>query len=244
MAAWTSDSVRRGKTPARDRPMRGPGEPCRIVTAGSPPDISTAGGGAGVPFRATEDAMAAMSMPSSRASRSRASPSRIGVMPRASATRTAACSEACGMAMNRNSDWSGRAGEEVESSLRATSGRPEPSRSARYDRYDRSSPAVGSATVGPEAMAAGSSPGTSGIASVTIRAPSAACASPPPLMRESRRRTLFIALIERPEARRSRFTSMTSFRGGMALAWAAARNRRPRSGRGQDRPVRPRRPYA
>ena len=66
---------------------------------------------------------------------------------------------------------------------------------------------VGSGTVGPEAIAEGSSCGTSEIASVTI---SAACsparASRPPLMRDRCLRTMFISPIGAPERSSARLT--------------------------------------
>jgi hypothetical protein len=52
---------------------------------------------------------------------------------------------------------------------------------------------VGSATVGPEAITAGSSPGTSEIARVSTRAGQAAAASRPPLIAERCLRTQFIS---------------------------------------------------
>ena len=53
---------------------------------------------------------------------------------------------------------------------------------AREDRAAHRRSVVGSATVGPEAITAGSSPGTSEISSVTTRAGCAAAASRPPLI--------------------------------------------------------------
>ncbi len=57
---------------------------------------------------------------------------------------------------------------------------------------------VGSGTVGPEAMTAGSSPGTSEIASVTTRAGAAAAASRPPLIAERCLRRQFISAMLAP----------------------------------------------
>src|SRR4051794_6026114 len=54
-----------------------------------------------------------------------------------------------------------------------------------------------SATVGPEAMMAGSSPGTSEMTSVSTRAGWAAAARRPPLMAERCLRTMFIHLADR-----------------------------------------------
>ena len=59
---------------------------------------------------------------------------------------------------------------------------------------------VGSGTVGPEAMTAGSSPGTSEIASVTICAGAAAAASRPPLIAERCLRTQLISPMVAPAA--------------------------------------------
>ena len=71
---------------------------------------------------------------------------------------------------------------------------------------------VGSGTVGPEPMVAGSSPGTSEMSSVTTRAGQAAAASRPPLMALRCLRTQFISSIEAPEARSARFTACFSAR--------------------------------
>ncbi len=58
---------------------------------------------------------------------------------------------------------------------------------------------VGSATVGPDAMVPGSSPGTSEMSSVTTRAGYAAAASRPPLIAERCFRTVFISPMVAPE---------------------------------------------
>ena len=57
---------------------------------------------------------------------------------------------------------------------------------------------VGSATVGPEAMSRGSSPGTSEISSVTTRAGWHSAPSRPPFSADRWRRTQFISLIVAP----------------------------------------------
>ena len=59
---------------------------------------------------------------------------------------------------------------------------------------------VGSGTVGPDAMAEGSSPGTSEISSVTTLAGAAAAASRPPLMADKCLRTQFISSMRAPSA--------------------------------------------
>ena len=69
---------------------------------------------------------------------------------------------------------------------------------------------VASATVGPEAMVPGSSPGTSEIASVTTRAGCAAAASLPPENAERCFRTQFMAPIGAPLRSNSRLTAIMS----------------------------------
>ena len=59
---------------------------------------------------------------------------------------------------------------------------------------------VGSATVGPDAMSIGRSPGTSEMSSVSIRAGWHAAASRPPLMADRWRRTQFISRMVAPLA--------------------------------------------
>ena len=62
---------------------------------------------------------------------------------------------------------------------------------------------VGSATVGPEAITQGSSPGTSEIMRVTTRAGAAAAASLPPLIADKCRRTQFISEMVAPLFKRA-----------------------------------------
>ena len=69
---------------------------------------------------------------------------------------------------------------------------------------------VGSGTVGPEAITAGSSPGTSEIARVTTRAGAAAAASRPPLIAERCLRTVLISPIVAPERSSARVTACLS----------------------------------
>ena len=70
--------------------------------------------------------------------------------------------------------------------------------------------ASGSGTVGPEAITAGSSPGTSLIASVTTRAGRAAAASRPPLIAERCLRTQFISVMFAPDASSARLIACLS----------------------------------
>ena len=73
-----------------------------------------------------------------------------------------------------------------------------------------SSNVLGSGTVGPEAITAGSSPGTSLIARVTTRAGRAAAASRPPLMAERCLRTQFISEMFAPDASKARLIACLS----------------------------------
>ena len=153
---------------------------------------------------ATECAMPAITLPTSRASPSSASPSSTGVTP-------------CGpgqlgrglQAELRGGDQPGLgAGEAGIAGLgglgRGRCQMPAHAARAARCRSGRGSPrasaaVVGSGTVGPLAITAGSSPGTSEISSETVRAGKAAAASRPPLMRERCLRTQFISSIEAPE---------------------------------------------
>ena len=69
---------------------------------------------------------------------------------------------------------------------------------------------LGSGTVGPEPITAGSSPGTSEMAMVTTRAGCARSASRPPLMRERCLRTVLISTIDAPDASSARVTACLS----------------------------------
>src|SRR3546814_1330024 len=69
---------------------------------------------------------------------------------------------------------------------------------------------VGSATVGPEAITAGSSPGTSEISRLTTRAGAAAAARRPPLMAERCLRRQFISSMAAPERSSARSEEHTS----------------------------------
>ncbi len=68
------------------------------------------------------------------------------------------------------------------------------------------------ATVGPDAMVAGSSPTTSDTTRVTILAGASTAASPPPLMSESRRRTELTAPISAPQRNSARLVAIRSAR--------------------------------
>ena len=99
-----------------------------------------------------------------------------------------------------------------------------------------------SGTVGPEAMTAGSSPGTSEITRVTSRAGWAAAASRPPLMADRCLRTVFISPIGAPERSRARVDRLLvrqrEARGGQAeQGRSAARDQR------QHEVVRPQSPH-
>ena len=69
---------------------------------------------------------------------------------------------------------------------------------------------VGSATVGPDAITAGSSPGTSEIRRLTTRAGAAAAARRPPLMADRCLRTQFISAMLAPDFNRARLTARLS----------------------------------
>ena len=84
---------------------------------------------------------------------------------------------------------------------------------------------VGSGTVGPEPITAGSSPGTSEIASVTSRAGCARAAKRPPLMRERCLRTVLISPMLAPQREQRA-------RHGLLLGKREARRRRDPVGRG------------
>jgi hypothetical protein len=71
------------------------------VTVVSPPDSSTHGGRSGWPCCATVRAMPAITLPTSRASPSMASPRSSGVTPASRATSAAASSAICGVAIRR-----------------------------------------------------------------------------------------------------------------------------------------------
>ena len=69
---------------------------------------------------------------------------------------------------------------------------------------------VGSATVGPDAMVEGSSPGTSEIIRVRTRAGDAAAARRPPLIADKCFRTQFISTMLAPDRNKAVFTACLS----------------------------------
>src|SRR3954452_7336526 len=84
---------------SRNSTLRPPRPPPRTVTVVSPPEISTHGGRAGCPRSAACRAIPAMTLPTSRASPSIASPRMSGVTPAVLATSAAASSDICGVAI-------------------------------------------------------------------------------------------------------------------------------------------------
>ena len=117
--------------------------------------------------------------------------------------------------------------------------------SGRSSRYLRtiaraSASVVGSGTVGPEPITAGSSPGTSEMASVTTRAGWARRASRPPLMRERCLRTQLISPILAPLRRSARVVACLSA-SVMPVAGAIQIGRRAAGKQHQDEIVRARR---
>ena len=179
----------------RDRPRRRRGTARRGVAARSP----------------------ACTAATSRASPSMRSLSTIGVMPRAQGR------------IGGGGERLLRAGDQLEpgrgehriAGFRRLLGRggemrqrPPPARSMRYfaSTARASAKLVGSGTVGPEAITAGSSPGTSEIARVRIRAGAAAAASRPPLIAERCLRTVLISPIVAPQRSSARVTACLSAR--------------------------------
>ena len=138
---------------------------------------------------ATERAIPAMTLPTWAASPSSASPSSKGVMPAALATAAAASSDRCGVAIITFSTPASRGSPGLGVSSRA-SRQVAADRLRRFDAGSAASTArasakvLGSAMVGPDAIAAGSSPGTSEISRLTTLAGCAAAASLPPLIAE------------------------------------------------------------
>ena len=201
---------------SRNSTLRPPRPVPFTVTVVSPPDSRTTGGGAGWPRSAAWRAMPAMTLPTSRASPSSASPRMSGAIPDRRATSAAASSESCGEATMTVLALASRGspGFGVSSAARARwsiadrgSVMPYLSSTARA-----SAKVEASGTVGPEAMTAGSSPGTSEITRVTSRAGWAAAASRPPLMADRCLRTAFISPIGAPERSRAALTACLSAR--------------------------------
>src|SRR5439155_23694486 len=81
---------------------------------------------------------------------------------------------------------------------------------------------VGSGTLGPEAITAGSSPGTSEIARVTTQAGAAAAASRPPLIADRCFLTVLISPIVAPERNSARVTVCLSARVSPAAGSASS----------------------
>ena len=187
---------------SRNSALRPP-RPCpRTVTVVSPPEISTQGAWAGWPKLAHWRAIAACTSATSRDSPSMLLARIIGAMPASNAIAAAASSEACGVAIMMFSTRArrGSPGFGVSSSLARKRCNTGAGASMPYlARMARASALLdGSATVGPEAITDGSSPGTSEIISATTLAGAAASASRPPLMAERCLRTAFISPMVAP----------------------------------------------
>ena len=212
-------------SPSRNSRLRPPLPWPRTVTVVSPPESSRQGGGKGAPNARAWSAMPAMTLPASRASPSiRSESSQAGGPPSAASSR-----HSRGVAIRRNSERSSAFGV----SPRPPSGAIPLAASTRR----ASASVVGSGTVGPDAMVAGSSPGTSEIASVTVRAGKAAAASRPPFTADMCLRTVLISWIEAPEASRRAVTACLaskdmpgSGRASSAEPPPEARNRKRSSG--------------
>ncbi len=201
--------------------LRPPRPPPRTVTVVSPPDSSTAGGDTRrAPMRnrpaLTCNAIAACTAATSRASPSIRSLSTIGVMPRARAASAAAASACCGLAISskRVRAKIGSPGFGVSFTAAARWAATADGASIRYlaSTERASAKLVGSATVGPEAITAGSSPATSEIARVRMRAGAAAAARRPPLIAERCLRTVLISPIVAPQRKSARVTACLSAR--------------------------------
>ena len=101
------------------------------------------------------------------------------------------------------------AGSASAASTAGGTGRPSASMAGRRrsSTARASASVVGSGTVGPEPMVAGSSPGTSEMASVSMGA-AVALRRRPPLMRETWRRTVFISWMSAPHLRSPRVSAV------------------------------------
>ncbi len=154
-------------------------------------------------------------LPTSRASPSMASPRMCAAKPASVATAAAASSAACGVAIMRISARASRWSPGFTDSPRPLSSNSiaaagEQSMSCRRTMSSASRQVVGSATVGPEAMSSGRSPGTSDITSAMTRAGWHAAASRPPLIADRWRRTQFISAMVAPLASIARLTACLS----------------------------------
>ena len=205
-SAWTPASPSSARASASRYSQLGPPRPpvCVSVTVVSPPETRTQGGFAGSPRWAAARARRACARATSRASPSTASPRMTGLTPALRATAVAAARASRAVAINtarllarRRSPGLGvsSAPERRWSTTAAGSSSPYLSITA-----SASAKVVASATVGPEAITAGSSPGTSEMRSVTTRAGVAAAASRPPLIAERCLRTELISAMVAPEA--------------------------------------------
>ena len=172
----------------------------RTVTVVSPPDSSTAGSGPPGRRRGTRRRAAGGRSPACTSATSRASPSiAVAEHDRRDARRSAAAAAALrAPAAGSRSARSGHRCEQRVAGLwrlvrrrRRGGATTAGGSSMRYfaSTARASAKVVGSGTVGPEAITAGSSPGTSEIAKVTTRAGAAAAASRPPLIAERCLRT-------------------------------------------------------
>ena len=144
-----------------------------------------------------------MTFATSRASPSMASPNMRGVTPAARATSAAASSEAWGAEIISMVDVASRGSPGFGDSDPGFSRWPAIAGGGVIPYFSSTALAsarlVGSGTVGPDAMVAGSSPGTSEISRLTTCAGCAAAASRPPLMAERCLRRQFISEMSAPE---------------------------------------------
>ena len=194
--------------------MRPPRPAPATRTVVSPPERRTHGAAAGWPRSATWRAIAACTPATSRDSPSTASLRINGRQPASRATAAAASSAACGVATTAKRLRARRASPGFGVSSAAAARRAATAGGGTMAYFSStpraSAKVVGSGTVGPEAMVAGSSPGTSEIARVSTRAGHAAAASRPPLIAERCLRTQFISEIVAPERSRSPVTACLS----------------------------------
>ena len=162
----------RSASDSRNSTLRPPRPRPRTVTVVSPPDSSTHGGSNGWPCRATCSAMPASTLPTSRASPSMLSPrmwtghARLARRP---PRRLRAPSAAWRRSASRCRARRGIAGLDAfaAAAFQDVRRRRRQRDAVAPDDASASAQVVGSATVGPEAMSIGSSPGTSERSSVT-----------------------------------------------------------------------------
>ena len=160
--------------------------------------------------------MPAMTVATSRDSPSMASPRITGVTPAARATSAAASREACGRAAMTVSALPSTAspgfGVSCAGSSRALATLSGGAMPYFFRTALASARLLVSATVGPEAITSGSSPGTSEMRKACSEAGAAAAASRPPLIAERCLRTAFISWIVVPLFSRARLTACLSSR--------------------------------